>query len=96
MVAKKKTPKKAQKVCVGVNAFLRALDVKLATTFVSDMRCSDYKKLVSKTAKKYPQYASTKSLKSAQKLLLKGVMCNGKIVTNVAAMRRKIARISCN
>ena len=84
---------KNKKQCVAVNAYLRALDVALATTFVADMPCAQYTNLVSTIASKF---APNSSLSQAKRYVLQGVMCRGKIVANVASMRRKLSRISCS
>jgi hypothetical protein len=81
--------------CISVNAFVRAVDAKIAAKMKLNMQCNDLRVLFATAAETYGDKSNGTFIKSITTAILGDVTCRGDIVANVAAIRRLLARVSC-
>ena len=81
--------------CISVNAFVRGIDAKISAQIATSIPCGDFKTIVQKATDTYSNEKNSALIAAVSATLLTGVMCHGDVVTNVAELRRMIARVSC-
>jgi len=81
--------------CVGVNAFLRAVDAQVGSRMTSDIPCSAFKSILKAAETKFISGKNRMLVKMVSGKLATKMSCQGDIVANVAQLRRNIAEIAC-
>jgi hypothetical protein len=87
------TTQKAQ--CTVVNAFLRDIDVFLATRAQAIIPCKELRARIYKSGIKYRHKATQKLVLKAALMIWKRVMCKNDVTVNIAEIRRDISRLQC-
>lgn len=87
------TTQKAQ--CTVVNAFLRDIDVFLATRAQAVIPCKELRARIYKSGIKYRHKATQKLVLKAALMIWKRVMCKNDVTVNIAEIRRDISRLQC-
>jgi len=82
--------------CTIVNAFLRDVDIFLATKTASDIPCEDLKAKIYKLGTKYRHKKTERAILKTAILIWKRVMCKNTVTVNVAEIRRDLSRIRCD
>lgn len=87
------TTQKAQ--CTVVNAFLRDIDVYLATRATLAIPCKSFRTRIYKIGLKYRHKETQALVLKAALMIWKRVMCKNDVTVNIAEIRRDISRLQC-
>ena len=82
--------------CVAVNAFVRAVDADLGAMATTAIQCSRVSDFIDNAAQKYANAETADFIQKIATQIMDVVSCHSDLVTNVAEMRRFIARVTCS